>query len=118
VSIKPIDTQESVWHLRAALNVASLSCQGTAKIGPAYRTLLVRHRRLIASALASEQRQYGAAEFDRHQTWLYNRFANQRLPATFCRTAAGVAERAGAMDLPSLATASGGMVAELEANLR
>jgi hypothetical protein len=90
---------EAVWHLRAGLNVAALSCRGRgrAPVVGAYSRMLVRHRSLLAQSYAAELRHYGAG-LDRHQTQLYNRFANQRSPERFCRNASAIANQANAMD--------------------
>ncbi len=95
---------EQLWHLRAGLNVAALSCRGRGResVAPAYSRLLKRHRGLLASAYSLEQRKHGG-RLDRHQTELYNRFAFQRSPERFCANAADVADRAVAMDSPTLA---------------
>ena len=111
-------TSEAVWHLQAGLNVASLSCKGQYQIAGAYKQLVSRHAALIAAALRGAQRRYGLAGFDSHQTVLYNRFANQRLPASFCTIAASVADRANALDSAGLAPAAAGLLVELESSLR
>jgi len=110
----------SVLRLRAGLNVAALSCRGRGKVSVtgAYRTLLLRHSTMLASAYQSEERRLGRTIFDRQQTSIYNRFANQKSPQRFCETAAELATRANRMDSPSLAHASHGMVSELEKRLR
>lgn len=106
---------ESVWHLRAGLNVAALMCKGKGRVSVAgdYSRLLTRHRALLASAYAAEQKRHGSG-LDRHQTRLYNHYSNQRDPAGFCRDAAGVAKRAAAMDSPSLARSANSLVGELD----
>jgi hypothetical protein len=98
------DPGEAVWHLRAGLNVAALSCKGRGRtpVSGLYSRFLGRHKALLSGAYAAEQRRYGKA-LDRHQTQLYNRFANQRSPAQFCAASASVAKRAAAMDSPALA---------------
>jgi hypothetical protein len=110
----------SVLRLRAGLNVAALSCRGRGKtsVRGAYSTLLSRHRGLLAAAYQAEERRLGRANFDRQQTRIYNRFANQKSPQRFCETAARLASRANRMDSPSLASASRNMVSELETRLR
>ena len=109
------DPNEAVWHLRAGLNVAALLCKGRGRVAvaPGYARLLGRHRGLLAAAYAAEQRRQ-ASGFDRHETRIYNRFANQRDPASFCRAAAGVAKRAAAMDSPTLARSARGLLGELD----
>lgn len=113
-----VTTNEAVWNLHAGLNVASLSCKGQHQVTGAYNAMIARHAALIAAALRGERRRYGPAGFDNHQTALYNRFANQRLPASFCNIAASVADRAIAMDSLGLAPAAAGLLVELEASLR
>lgn len=105
---------EAVWHLRAGLNVAALSCRGrgrTSVVG-AYSRMLTRHRILLAQSYAAEQRRHGAS-LDRHQTQLYNRFSNQRSPERFCRNASAVASRINAMDSPSVSANAAQLLNEL-----
>ncbi len=95
---------EAVWHLRAGLNVAALSCRGRGRTGVAgaYAKLLGRHRILLASAYAGEQRRHGKG-LDRHLTQVYNRFAYQPSLGKFCTNAAAVADEALRMDSATLA---------------
>ena len=108
------DPNEAVWHLRAGLNVAALLCKGRGRVAvaPGYARLLDRHRGLLAAAYSAEQRRHGSG-FDRHQTRLYNRFANPRDPARFCRSAAGVASRSAAMSSPDLSRRASALLGEL-----
>lgn len=108
---------EALWHLHAGLDVAALSCRGsgqTSVAGP-FSRMLTRHRTVFTAAYQAEQRRYGVSGFDRHQTQLYNGFAFQRSPATFCRTASNIATRVAAMDSASLGKASPHLLAELAA---
>ena len=109
----PIQTKPS--GTCAGLNVAALLCKGRGRVSvaPGYARLLGRHRGLLAAAYAAEQRRQ-ASGFDRHETRIYNRFANQRDPASFCRAAAGVAKRAAAMDSPTLARSARGLLGQLD----
>jgi hypothetical protein len=95
---------EAVWHLRAGLNVAALSCRGRGRtpVTGYYSRVLSRHKTLLSQAYAGEQRRYGKG-LDSHQTKLYNRFSNQRNPTEFCASAASVAKQAATMDSPTLA---------------
>lgn len=106
---------EAVWHLRAGLNVAALSCRGGGreKVAGAYSRLLSRHRTLLAAAYANEQRRYGGG-LDRHLTQVYNRFALQSSPEQFCSTAADVAGRAAAMDSAALSGQARQLLGELD----
>jgi hypothetical protein len=94
---------EAVWHLRSGLNVAALSCRGRgrASVAGGYSQLLSRHRGLLASAYAGEQKRYGKG-LDRHLTQIYNRFAYQPEPGKFCSDAAAVAAEANRMDSATL----------------
>ncbi|HCF24076.1 MULTISPECIES: hypothetical protein [unclassified Novosphingobium] len=109
-----VEPSEAVWHLRAGLNVAALSCRGSGRtpVAAHYARLLSHHKALLAQAYSNEQRRYGKG-LDRHQTQLYNRFSNQRNPAKFCSTAASVAREAGAMDSPSLARNASGLLGRI-----
>lgn len=106
---------EHLWHLRAGLNVAALSCRGGDRdaVAPAYSRLLSRHKGLLASAYAVEQSKRGAG-MDRHLTQLYNRFAMQRSPGEFCSRAADVAREASQMDSPALARSAQTLLARID----
>jgi hypothetical protein len=108
------DPGEAVWHLRAGLNVAALSCKGRGRtpVSGHYTRFLGRHKSLLSGAYAAEQRRHGKG-LDRHQTQLYNRFANQRNPAQFCAASASVAKRAAAMDSPTLAANARHLLGEI-----
>lgn len=111
---KPAPAGEAVWHLRAGLNVAALSCRGSGRQGVAggYRKVLSRHKALLAAAYTGEQRRHGKA-LDRHLTQVYNRFAYQPSPAKFCTKAAAVAAEAAAMDSPTLSGQAGRLLGRL-----
>ena len=111
----PAEPGEAVWHLRAGLNVAALSCRGKGRAAVAghYSRVLARHKSLLAKAYAVEQRRHGKG-LDRHQTQLYNRYSNQRNPAKFCASSASVAKRAATMDSPALASNARGLLREID----
>ena len=110
-----VEAGEAVWHLRAGLNVAALSCKGRGRTPVAghYSRVLTRHKTLLTQAYVAEQRRYGKG-LDRHQTQLYNRFSNQRNPVRFCAAAASVAKRAAAMDSPGLASNARSLLGEID----
>lgn len=101
-----------VWNLRAGLNVAALSCRKKG-IERDYKRVLDRHRILLKASYAEAQRR-GGRNFDRDQTRLYNRFAQQRSAAKFCQEAAGVAQEAGRMDSYELAPRARTLLARLD----
>jgi hypothetical protein len=111
----PTEPGEAVWHLRAGLNVAALMCKGRGRtpVSGAYRQFLDRHRDLLGAAYRADQRRHGAG-FERHETQLYNRFANQRDPSAFCRRAAEVAERANRMSSGALANQAGALLSRID----
>ena len=114
----PASSHAALWRLRAGLNVAALSCRNRTPVAPAYGRLLSRHRSLLAAAYQAEQRRLGVTAFDREQTRTYNRFANQRSPQDFCRSAAAIAGQAAAMPSTNLVPAARGLASQLESRLR
>lgn len=110
-----VEPGEAVWHLRAGLNVAALSCRGRGRtpVSGHYSRVLSRHKTLLAQAYAGEQRRHGKG-LDRHLTQIYNRFSNQRNPAKFCASAASVGQRAAAMDSAALAANSRSLLGEID----
>lgn len=113
---RPVNSSsEEIWHLRVGLNVAALMCKGRGRVSVTgdYGRMLDRHRSLFASAHAAEQRRHGSG-FERHETRLYNRFANQRNPEAFCRRASSVARQAVSLDSSTLARNASGLLAEID----
>src|SRR3546814_1685780 len=70
-----IGPQETIWHLRAALNVAALACGDGKAITSAYNRFLADRKQVLKKAWAAETSQHGRATMDRHMTLLYNYFA-------------------------------------------
>lgn len=112
----PLRGEPAVWHLRAGLNVAALSCRKTRGLESDYKKVLARHRELLKASYAEEQRRSGR-RFDAEQTRLYNRFSNQRSREKFCSTAAGIAQEASGMESARLAPQARGLLARLERGL-
>lgn len=108
----PLRGDPEVWNLRAGLNVAALSCKQKG-IERDYKRVLDRHRALLKASYAEAQRR-GGRGFDREQTRLYNRFAQQRSAKKFCQEAAGVAQEAGRMDSYQLAPQARVLLARLD----
>ena len=120
-----ISSEEAIWHLRAGMNVAALNCgtAGHAAVDSGYNRMLEQHRQMLAAAYDAETLRFGkdragVREMDRHQTGLYNFFANIRSLTQFCRTAHGLARRINGMPSTELALASRHLLAELEEPLR
>lgn len=92
-----LSADEAAWHLRAALNVAALSCDRSGKLGIAasYNQLLARQRVPLAAAYRSEGARFaGAGALDAHMTRLYNLFAQPPAQARFCIAASQIAAEA------------------------
>jgi hypothetical protein len=110
--------EEAVWHLRAALNVAALSCgQGPAgvTIVTRYNAFLTERKGVLAAAYAAERaRHASAAMLDRHMTQLYNFFADPASQRGFCAVARTVADRASTTPADSLANLASTALVELE----
>lgn len=97
----PVNGTLTLWHVRAGLNVAALSCRSTAGIERDYRKLLTRHKDVLKSSYAEAQRRT-RGNFDTAQTKLYNRFASRFMDKRSCQAAAEVARETGAMDSATL----------------
>jgi hypothetical protein len=93
---------ETLWHVRAGLNVAALSCAG--KVGPGivtdYNAFLKAKQALLAEAydqLSADYRGKGGnwqRALDADMTRLYNHFASPTAQAAFCEAAAAEVKRA------------------------
>lgn len=114
-----IGAEESLWHLRAALNVAALACgQGPAGTGivTRYNALLTERKAALATAYAAEQARHGTAPgaLDRHMTQLYNFFADPAAQRAFCAAAAPVADEVAGLSSAALPAAAPEALARLE----
>lgn len=101
-----VSEAERVWHLRAALNVAALSC--TSQKGPGiarnYNQLLARHARQLSDAYAVKVARYQKVAgkswqraMDQDMTRLYNHWAWPPAQQQFCDAADGIARRAASL---------------------
>lgn len=99
-----LDPLETVWHIRAGLNVAALSC--AQRVGPAivsdYNAFLKAKKALLDEsyrALSADYREKGGnwqRSLDTDMTKLYNHFASPTAQAAFCDAAAQEVKRAAA----------------------
>ena len=88
---------EAIWHVRSALNVAALSCEGGngRAIIADYNALLTKQKAVFAAAYKAEAtRQGSSAALDRHMTQVYNYFAQPPVQARFCAAAGEVSGKA------------------------
>jgi cell division septation protein DedD len=88
-----ITDKEAIWHFRAALNVAALSCTDQS-IRDNYNQLLKSRKAVFASAYAGETARLRGSALDQHQTRLYNFFAQPPAKIGFCRAADAEASQA------------------------
>jgi len=108
-----VSAAAALWHLRAGLNVAALSCPGEqgATITAGYNALLAAHRAELKAAeatYAAEYRGGGAPDwrdrYDNAMTRLYNFFSQTPVRPAFCAAAAEVLGQAAAIQAPALAS--------------
>lgn len=105
----------TLWHLRAALNVAALSCRGGEgeAIQTGYNAWLLHDRAALAAAASRYAAEYqgtpSAGDFDNAMTRLYNFWSQTPVRTAFCAAAATAMAQVSASDaatLPSLAPAA------------
>lgn len=104
----------AMWHLRAAFNVAALSCPDTT-LAPAYNKLLTAHRQALAAAHRSLTAEHGGmASFDPAMTRLYNYFAQPPVLARFCAAAGPLLHQAAALPAGSIDAFAGTALAAID----
>jgi hypothetical protein len=115
---RALTPEETVWHVRVALNVAALGCRGPeeAALVEAYNTVLKSNAATLAASLAATEEMFktrhGAvwqARYDDDMTRLYNFFAQPPAHDGFCATADAVLRESAAVDpaaFPAFASAA------------
>jgi hypothetical protein len=93
-----------LWNLRAGLNVAALSCQGSAylRAAPNYNGILAHHSVELAQAYTALNNYFkringpvkGQKAFDDFSTITYNNFSPVQALTGFCQTAADIEKSA------------------------
>ena len=120
---RDIGPLETVWHVRAALNVAALSCTGPtyARIVDDYNGFIKRNASRLRSAnsaiIAKYRREIGRGyknAHDRHQTSLYNYWSFSPLRRQFCDQAVQVSQRASQVGSSELNNFGAQALADLE----
>lgn len=85
-----LSAEATLWHLRAALNVAALRCNDEAIVA-SYNSVMRSHSTSLATAHKAAMAQAGGeAAFDGQMTRLYNFFALPPVQTSFCQAAAAV----------------------------
>lgn len=119
-----VEPLQALWHVRAALNVAALGCEGAGHAATiaAYNRFLRAQRAPLAAAntaiVTRYKARYGAAwtaRYDAYMTSLYNFFSQPFVKSAFCAAAQPIAAETAAVT-PASATAFGaGALPRLEA---
>lgn len=116
-----LNSNQSIWHLRSALNVAALSCRGSAEqsIVSNYNRFLHQHEKQLASVHRSERQAHnkrgGSRAFDEHMTKVYNFYAQPGAQAAFCAKAEEIVQQVAFAKPQELADFALPAVANLEA---
>lgn len=114
---RAVSAAGAVWHLRAGLNVAALSCRGpqeTALVA-AYNGMLQRHHGAFDQAYRTLSHEHGdAAAFDGAMTQLYNYYALPAAQPALCATAQQVLAEAALLPPDGLTAFAPGALARLE----
>jgi len=96
----------TIWHVRAALNVAVLTCAQDPALAARYNRLLELHRAPLARAHAALAAEYRGRDFDAAMTRVYNYFAQPTPQPAFCPAASALLAEAVVVqpaDLPAFA---------------
>lgn len=112
--------EETLWHVRSALNVAALLCghqPGGAGLVQRYNVLLASDKAVLTTAYGGERQRYGTgdpAALDRHMTQLYNFFARPEATTGFCAAAVEVSQQFATMPASELMAAAPAALARLQ----
>jgi|FEC22Drversion2_1045045.scaffolds.fasta_scaffold00019_54 hypothetical protein len=113
---------EMVWHVRAGLNVAALSCSSRVGSGVIadYNGFLRGKQALLTAAYEAKADRFRAQggnwqrALDTHMTQLYNHFAETADQSTYCVVAATELKRAAALDSDAFLADAGNSLARLD----
>lgn len=114
---------ETLWHVRAALNVAALSCTGPqyARLVDDYNAFIGNNKKYLLNAnnaiISKYRREQGSGykqAHDRHQTSLYNFWSFSPLRRPFCDQAVQVSQRAIVTKADGMKELGASALAELE----
>ena len=120
---RDIGPLQTLWHVRAALNVAALSCTGPeyARITDDYNKFLSDNKRELRNAnraiIAKFRREIGDGykqAHDRHMTSLYNYWSFSPLRRPFCDRAVQISQRATLISADELESFAATALPELE----
>jgi hypothetical protein len=119
-----ISSNESVWHLRAALNVAALNCQGPVwdQIATNYNKFIANNKATLTKISRSIDGEYktrypgqnALRVRDTKMTDLYNYFSMPAVKQEYCDTALARSAEAAAVDYKVLPEFSTGALANID----
>lgn len=121
---RDLSVEETMWHVRTALNVAALGCRGveSAELVDGYNALLDYDRGVLATAadgvVARYKARFGVAWQERHDdamTRLYNYWATPPAQRAFCAAAREVMRDAAATPADRFSAFATAALARLEA---
>lgn len=112
--------EETLWHVRSALNVGALLCAhqpGGAGLVQRYNALLLNDKAVLTTAYGGEKQRFGSGDataLDRHMTQLYNFFARPEATPGFCAAAVDVSQQMAAMPASGLVAAAPAALGRLQ----
>lgn len=118
-----IGADETVWHLRSALNVAALGCRGAenSTIATSYNSMLSADAKVLLAAYVAARAHYKASfgqgwetQWDQQSTRVYNFFSQSAGHEHFCIAAKAVADQVATVPSPALATFAAAVLPRLE----
>lgn len=121
---RALSSAASLWHLRAGLNVAALSCRGAGGDGivAGYNAWLTQQKAVLARAqttYAAEYKTQGGRDwqdrYDDAMTRLYNFFSQTPARPAFCAAATRAIAALGSADAATLPTVAVAQLKELDA---
>lgn len=121
---RALTPDETIWHVRVALNVAALGCRGREEAATvaAYNAVLKNNGVTLAAAAAGTEAQFKArngamwqARYDDDMTRLYNFFAQPPAHDGFCASAEAVLRESANVEPSDFATFATAALPRLEA---
>ncbi len=120
---RSLTSAETVWHVRAALNVAALGCRGPQEAGTiaAYNALLSNQKTALAAAYKAVQAEHKArwgktwqTDHDRRMTRVYNFFSQTQAHDAFCAAASNALAQATTIAPGAMASFAAATLPQLE----
>lgn len=111
---RDVSAAGTLWHLRAAFNVAALNCPD-ATLATTYNQVLTVHGKALTKAHRELMAEHGGdAAFDPAMTRLYNYFALPPVMARFCATTAPLLQAAATQPAEEFAAFAAQALAQID----